>query len=49
MITCKDCIYFKLYENNNYFGYCISNESRMKSKYLRSKLSQKCKAIKRKK
>ena len=46
--TCKDCIFFKKYEKEKIFGYCISNESQIKSKKLRSELSVACKSKKSK-
>lgn len=46
--TCKDCIFFKKHNKNLIYGYCISNESHMRSKYLRTELSPACKSKKTK-
>ncbi len=40
---CKDCIYFKKYDRDKIFGYCINDESQIRSKHLRSELSPACK------
>ena len=40
--TCKDCIFFKKYEEDKILGYCISGKSQIKSKQYRSELSPAC-------